>query len=237
MSVGGGGDLRAIANIGSMMGHKGAQASLNQMLDLDKEQARLADKAADRAATLAAAGLKDGKLGLEDVKFYDPPSIDPKTGQTVPGKHRDDLDNTFLTSYLPSAAARLGKRPNQLEPVELAKFKLGFNLNRASQNYGLQTGASSFDFDQPIDMSTVKYVKNVPESLGRLVSRSRGEASWGEGFFDKGMLVISDGRKDAKGNLVNQQEIPIRYLEESNALRDPALSAFVKELMGSKQTK
>ena len=165
----------------------------------------------------AAAG---GKTGVQDMKFFDRPTIDPKTGQTTPGKERPDLKEAFDGEYLPQFAAQLGKRPNQLEPTEQAQALVSFNLNRAAQDYALRSG-KGFDFTMPVDLNKIQFVKDLP-MLSRIVGRARGEATWREGFWDNGGIVITDGRET--------QEIPIDFLEESGALSDPAMSQLIKSL-------
>jgi len=218
--------LRGVATIGSMLGNRGSQSVMSDLTEREAEDGRNA------RAALAAAAERTAKSG-KAPEFYDPPTVDPKTKQVVAGAKRDDLQAAYVSTYEPQFAANKGKIPAQLSPTEKAEAVLGFNLNRASQNYGLTTGANSFDFTRdPIDISSAKYVEDLP-MFSRLFGKSRGETSFGEGFWDKGAIVISDGRRDDQGNLINVQELPVDFLSQSGALRDPALAAFVKKMRAS----
>jgi hypothetical protein len=101
---------------------------------------------------------------------------------------------------------------------------MSFRLNQAAKDYATSSG-KGFNMTLPVDPGTVKYVENLP-MLSRIVGRARGEASWQDGFWDKGGIVISDGRET--------QELPIDFLEKSGALNDPGMSQFVKQLMATK---
>lgn len=213
--------LRAHLTSETMQGSKPAEGILKDLTDRETEAARLSDKAIDRAASAAlkAAG-GGGKKGLQDAKFFDDPVLDPKTGRIVAGQERKDLNETFDGQYLPQYAARLGKRPNQLEPTEQAKALVSFDLNRAAQNYALKSG-KGFNFKMPVDVNNIQYVDDLP-MLSRIVGRARGESTWKEGFWDNGGIVITDG--------LEKQELPIDFLEESGALANPAMSQLVKTL-------
>jgi hypothetical protein len=65
--------------------------------------------------------------------------------------------------------------------------------------------------------------------VNRILGRARGEATWKEGFWDNGGLVITDGRE--------KQELPIDFLEESGALSNPAMSQLVKTLKARSKQK
>jgi hypothetical protein len=205
--------LRGLATMGSIMGSAGSQAVLQDLTRREEEAGRNARSAVDQAIK-AAGGKTVGK-----TEIFDRPQVDPETGRTVPGAKREDLEATFDSQYLPMYAASRGVNPAQLPPLEKAKAKISFDLNRAGQEYSLRSGNKGFDFEMPVDINNIQYVDNLP-MLSRLVGRARGETSWREGFWDNGGIVITDGRAT--------QEIPIDFLEESGALSNPALSQLIK---------
>jgi hypothetical protein len=198
---------------------------LKDLTDRESEAAKIAAAAVKAAAS--ATGIKAGKQGLQDMKFFDNATLDAKTGAVVPGQERPDLKEAFDGQYLPQYAASLGKRPNQLEPTEQAKALVSFDLNRAAQNYALKSG-KGFNFTMPVDVNNIQYVDNLP-MVSRILGRARGEATWKEGFWDNGGLVITDGRE--------KQELPIDFLEESGALSNPAMSQLVKTLKARSKQK
>ena len=220
--VGGGSSqagLRGLATMGSIMGNTGSQAVMRDLTERDAEAGRNARSAADRAAS-AALKAAGGKTGVQDMKFFDQPTVDAKTGRVVPGQERPDLKEAFDGQYLPQYAARLGKRPNQLEPTEQAKALISFDLNRAAQNYALKSG-KGFNFQMPVNVDKIEYMDDLP-MFRRLLGRERGETTWKEGIWDKGGIVITDGRE--------KQVLPIEFLDESGSLNDPAISQLVKSL-------
>jgi hypothetical protein len=228
-------DIRSIANIGSMIGHKGAQASLQSMLSMDAKDMEMANAAADRAARLSIAqieqaGRATGKNPLEDVKFFSNP-VTKKDG-TVVVPDRPDLKNTFDTVYLPQFAAGYNKRPQELTPVEQAKAALSFRLNLAAQDYAKENG-KGYVITSPIDAASVKVVKD-PSVLSRVFGRKRGEATAADSAFGGGVIIVR-GVGDREGR--QAQEIPISFLSKSGYMSDPGVADLVQGLLEPKKAR
>jgi hypothetical protein len=221
--------LRALGQELSVRGDpqqsKQAGELLKDIQAQEKEEGAYARSVLTAASKAAGGG---GKGGATSMKFFGPATVDAQ-GNRQPGAEQPDLAAAFSNNYLPQFAAARNKNPNQLTAVEKGQAKIGFDLNRAVEDYGLKTGNRVFKFTQPIDLNDIQFDSDLP-FFRRLLGSKRGTASAGEGFGGANAAVrVTDGTVDGAGNRI-YQELPVSFLEQ-NWMQEPSIYEIVSRLM------